>query len=262
LDLESESKTLAQYQRNITRHQELADATYSVVKSLKRISDRAGEIATLSDGLKSPLELNAYATEVTQMIKQAVDLMNTKNRGDHLFSGTMTDQAAFALQTDADGLATGVTYGGNGSVPESEIAAGVTVSAQVAGANTSGTGPRGLITETRHGADLFEHLISLQNHLLAGDTEAIATTDSENLRKDEDNLLFHITSNGVMQARLETSEAMAGDRALSLETQISSEVDADLAETLIKLTQTQTAYQAALQSGASVLRLSLLDYLR
>jgi len=31
---------------------------------------------------------------------------------------------------------------------------------------------------------------------------------------------------------------------------------------MVKLSQTQTAYQAALQSGGSILNLSLLDYIR
>jgi len=38
-------------------------------------------------------------------------------------------------------------------------------------------------------------------------------------------------------------------------------VDADLAQTLVRLNQTQTAYQAAMQSGAQLLQSSLLDYL-
>ena len=33
--------------------------------------------------------------------------------------------------------------------------------------------PRGLITDSRFGADFFNHLISLQDHLLAGDSAAI-----------------------------------------------------------------------------------------
>ena len=41
-----------------------------------------------------------------------------------------------------------------------------------------------------------------------------------------------------------------------------TKADADLANTLVRLNQTQTAYQAALQSGGKILSTSLLDYLR
>ncbi|MCC6820279.1 MAG: flagellin [Verrucomicrobia subdivision 3 bacterium] len=262
LDLQAESSTVGQYERNIARQQELAEATYSGIKSIKTVSDRASEIATLADGLSSPQELQAYAAEINQLIKQAAQVMNTTNRGDSLFGGTRLDQPAFIVATDANDRVTSVTFQGNASLSEVEIAQGSTITAQAVGANTSGSGPRGLITDSRSGADLFAHLISLQNNLLAGDTAAIAATDSGNLRNDEDNILFHVSSNGATQARLEAANAMAGDRTLSLEKSVSAEADADIAQTLVKLSQTQTAYQAALQSGATILKVSLLDYLR
>jgi flagellar hook-associated protein 3 FlgL len=262
LDLQTESSSVGQYQRNIARQQELAQATFSSVKSLKTISDRANEIATLADGLKSPQELQAYATEVNQLIKEAAQVTNATNRGDPLFAGTRADQAPFIVATNAAGQVTAVTYQGNTSLSEVEIAEGATITAQVVGANTSNSGPRGLITDGSSGADFFNHLISLQNNLLAGDTAAIATTDRGNLQSDEENILFHISSNGAVQARLEGATAIASDRSLSLDKSVSAEADADLAQTLVQLSQTQTAYQAAMQSGASILKLSLLDYLR
>ena len=41
---------------------------------------------------------------------------------------------------------------------------------------------------------------------------------------------------------------------------ISREVDADLAQTLVKLNEVQAAYLAALKSGATIMNQSLLDY--
>src|SRR5262245_32200107 len=65
LDMQGEAKAVSQYQRNIARHQELATASFSVIKGLKKISDRVREIAIAADGLKSQDELNIYANEVT-----------------------------------------------------------------------------------------------------------------------------------------------------------------------------------------------------
>src|SRR5256885_1892354 len=70
LDLQGEASRMAQYQQNISRQQDVASASYGVMKSLKKISDRAGEIAILADGTKSPLELQNYATEITELIRQ------------------------------------------------------------------------------------------------------------------------------------------------------------------------------------------------
>lgn len=64
------------------------------------------------------------------------------------------------------------------------------------------------------------------------------------------------------QVRLETAASLASSQSLSLNQMISNETDANLSETIVQLTQTQTAYQAALQSGAGILKMSLMDYLR
>jgi flagellar hook-associated protein 3 FlgL len=262
LDLQAEGKAVGQYQRNIARLQELATSSFSSIKALESVSNRAREISISADGLKSQDELNIYANEVTQLIKQAVQTVNAKNRGDYLFSGTLSNQAAYVLTTDASGRVTSVTYQGNSTLAESEIASGITLSAQTIGENNSGTGPRGLITDNRVGADFFNHLISLQNNLLSGNVAAIEATDRASLAQDEDNFLFHLGTNGAIQSRLETTNAIADRRTDTIESLVSKEADADLAETLVRLNQTQTAYQAALQSAGKILGSSLLDYLR
>lgn len=262
LDLQSEISIVGQYRQNIAAQQEIGNATYGVIQGLKKISDRAGEIATLADGLRSQEEMSSYAAEITQLLKQAVQLSNTTFKGSYLLGGTKTDQPPFQLTEAADGSVSAVDYLGNESLAQTEVAQGVTLSAQAVGMNLTGSGPRGLVADQRVGADLFGHLISLQNNLLSNDSAAIAATDRAQLRQDEENLLFHVASNGSLQARLEASDALAEVRRSSLERSVSTEADANLAETLVKLGQTQTAYQAALQSGASTMRLSLLDFLR
>ena len=262
LDLQAEAKSVGQYGQNISSLTEQAQANYEAMRGLKRISDRAGELATLADGTKSPEELQIYAIEVTQLLKEAVALANTKFQGDYIFGGTLSNQKPFELTTDTDEIVTGVTCHGNASVAKTEIAKGVTLSVQALGANPTGSGPRGLLVDSRFGADFFNHLIALQDHLMAGDSDTIASTDLGQLRADEDNLLIHFGNNGAVQAQLEAMSSMSGKRGDTLEGLVSQEADADLAETLVRLTQTQNAYTAALQSGARILNTTLLDYLR
>jgi len=261
IGLQAEAGELAQYRRNLERLQELATASFSAIQGLKAVSDRAGEIAVRADGLKGPAELNALADELDQLIHQAVAVANTRNRGETLLGGTQTAQAAFTASTDAQGRVTAVAYEGNLDAPEIAIDRSVTLSAHTIGANTSGNGPRGLITDTRAGADFFNHLISLRDHLRAGDLGGV-DNDRAALAADEENLLHHLGTQGGVQARIETSLAMINHRRESVETLVSREADADLPRTLVRLTEVQTAYQAALQSGASLLNQSLLDYLR
>ncbi len=262
LDLQAEATGLAQFEKNISFLQEKSGASFEIMRGLKKISDRMGEIATLADGTKSPQELKIYAAEVTQLIQQSVELVNGKHRGDYLFGGTRTDQPPFVAAFDASGNATGVAYLGNTDAPEVEVSGGTLLSVQLPGANTTGAGTRGLLADSRTGADFFAHMIALQDHLLAGDTASITATDLPALRADEENLIYQMGTNGAVQMRLEASANQASSRSLSVDGLVSQETDADLAETLVHLSQTQTAYQAALQSGAQIMGRSLLDYLR
>ena len=162
---------------------------------------------------------------------------------------------------DASGNVTAVDYHGNSDQALTEIAEGVTLSAQVPGANSDPNGLRGLITDAGSGADLFSHLISLRQHLLAGDTAAISSTDRAQLAQDEDNVVYHLSANGATQARLESMASTSADQSQNFTRQVSEETGVDLAATIVELTQAQNTYQAALQSGAKILTMSLLDYL-
>jgi flagellin-like hook-associated protein FlgL len=131
------------------------------------------------------------------------------------------------------------------------------------GANTSGSGADGLITDSRSGADLFNHLISLQNNLLSGNTSAINGTDLTNLQTDSDNITQAIATDGALQQRMTAEANIAASQSASLSDLTSSKADADLAQVMSQLTQTQTAYQAAVQATAGFqdLTLSILNYL-
>lgn len=262
LEMQTEARALDQYNLNIGRLQDASTVSYSAMKSLKKFNDRAGEIATLADGLRSPEELNIYAQEIDQIIAQSMQVANSRHRGDYLFAGTKSDQPPFVAVTDADGRVTAVNYTGNTEAISAEISPGVTSEAQPLGANSSGSGARGLLSDTRSGADVFAHLIQLRDHLLAGDTDAVASTDLPNLGKDEDNFLYHYGHTGAIQSRLEAASSLTKDHSFSIEQQVSGLVDADLAQTMVRLTQVQNAYTAALQTGGSILNTSLLDYLR
>jgi len=123
LDLQSQGSQLAQYRQNIASLQTQATNSYNAISGLQTISSRASDIATLADSTRSPEELGVYATEVTQLIQQGVQLMNSTSQGAYLFGGTQSNKPPFVATTDASGNVTGVAYQGNESVPGAEIAA-------------------------------------------------------------------------------------------------------------------------------------------
>ena len=263
LSLQTQSAGVQQYANNISTLQTTASNEYNTLQQLKTISDRAGEIATLADGTKTPAELQAYASELNQMIQHAVDLANTKDGDHYLFSGTKSDTAPFSSTVDANGNVTAVSYDGNTSVGQREISENTTITVDVPGANATGSGPRGLLADSRYGADFFNHLIALQQNLASGNTAAIAKTDAPALAKDEDNLIYHISNNGVIQSRLDSAAADASNRQSSLQTALTKVAGVDVTKAITDLSQQQSVYQAALASSSVLLQLqqSVMQYL-
>ncbi len=262
LNLQASEDANTQYQTNITSLSNQVSNVSSALTSLQTIVGRAGDITTLADGLTAPTALASYATNVAGLIQQALQLANSKDsQGNYIFGGTKTGAPPFTATTDSNGNVTGVTYNGNASVNQAEIGPGITVTAQVPGANTTGSGANGLFVDSRSGADLFNHLIALQQDLASGNTAAVAATDAPNITKDENNVVAQTGANGVLLSRLQTTASMEALQHTDLTAQISNKTDADLATTITRLQQTQTAYQAALQSSVMVRNLSILNYL-
>jgi flagellar hook-associated protein 3 FlgL len=249
INLESERRAIEQFQRNAERALEVSQASFSGLQQIKKLSDRATEIGTLGAGTVSPDALKAYASEVNQLIEQAVQLGNTKFRNDYIYAGTAVDTPPFTAARDASGEVTGVTFAGNSN--QSSIA--LSESSSVA----PGTSPA---TNTGIG-DFINRLVSLRTALRAGDTSAVQSSQT-NLLSSEDVLVDSLSEHGAIQMRIEVNQTQQKERAENLENLVSAEADGDLPSAIVKLNQTQVAYQAALQSASNIMRLSLLDYLK
>ena len=255
LNLQAENSSVTQYAQNISTLQTNATIAGNALTSLQTITNQASEIATEADGTATPAQLQADATQVTQLIQQAVQLMNSQSGSQYIFGGTNSSQAPFTVSTDASGNVTAVTYSGNTSVSQSEIADNTTMAVDSPGENNSGSGARGVVSDSRYGADLFNHLISLQNDLQSGNTSAIASTDAPNLTKDDDNIIWQVANNGAVQTRLTAAASFATAQQSGLQQSLTNVAGANLAQTLTQLSQDQNAYQIALQTSSEILQM-------
>ena len=253
-----------QYSANIANLQTRANTINGVLQSLQKVSSRAGEIAlTAASPANTAPDLNIYASEVNNLIQQVVTEANTKDpvSGQYLFGGTASTTPPYTTTLDAAGNVTAVTYNGNSTVNQAQIGDGVTTAVDIPGENSSGSGARGLIADTASGADFLNHLISLRNDLVAGNTAGLTGADNTNLQKDENNIAYQVANNGVVQNKLTAASALATSNSNSLNQMTSNASSANLVNTMVQLNNTQTAYQAALQSGAKIMQLSILNYL-
>ena len=248
LNLESEQRQVGQYQNNAAHALEISQSSYSGLQAIKKVSDRATEIGTLGAGAISPSAAQAYASEVNQLIEQTVQLTNSRFGNDYLYGGTAVSTPPFVATRNAAGDVTSVAYTGNANRSAIPISDGTTVSP-----NTDGTTNAGL-------GDFINHLVSLRDSLNANNGAAVTTTQTA-LISSEDLLVSSIAEHGGVQTRIAATQSQLADRSTSLQSLVSSETETDMPSTIVKLNQTQTAYQAALQSAASIMKTSLLDYL-
>ena len=248
LEIHKEKQQIQQFARNNDRALNISQSSFAAISQLKKTSDRAGEISVLGTGTLGPDALRAYGTEANGLIEQALQIANTKYSGEHVFGGTKTDAPPFTATRDANGRITAVAYVGAATGPEVRTSEGGKVRPFTEG------------TENQKLADFINNLVSLRDGLASGSAGAVQATQPA-LHTSEDDLVTTIADMGAKQTRLEADRSQNTARFAELEKLIGAETDADLSETIVELTQAQTAYQAALQSGSKALSMSLLDYL-
>ena len=249
LRLQGEKREIQQFARNNDRAMNVSQSSFSAIEQLKRLSDRGGEIAVLGTGVTAVAAFSAYAAETDQMIEQAVQTANTKYAGEHLFGGTKSDVPPFTATRDVTGKITSIAYTGAASGAEIRISEGAKLSPFTSG------------TENQKLADFMNGLVGLRDALSSGSSATVVATRA-GLDSSENDFLVTMSGIGAKQTRLESDRAQNEARFNELEKLTASDTDADLPTTVVKLTQAQTAYQAALQSGSKILSMSLLDYIR
>lgn len=249
LNLESEQRNTAQYQRNAERAMDLSKTSYSGLQSIKKVSDRATEIGTLGSSIISPAAANAYASEVNQLIEQTLQLANSRFRNDYIFAGTAVDTPPFTATRNVQGDLTSVSYVGNSQQTTIQLTESSSISPATTGATNTGLG------------DFINQLVALRTSLQANSSAGVSAAQS-NLLASEDLLVSSLAEHGGVQTRIEATQTQLAGRATDLESLVSAETDADMPTTIVRMNQAQTAYQAALQSAANLMQVSLLDYLK
>jgi flagellar hook-associated protein 3 FlgL len=249
LELQAQQSQLSQYGTNAGSALQTAQASYSGLNSLVQLMDSASEIAAQGSGAATTGSMTSYATQADQLVQQAVTVANSQFGSQYLYAGTAVDTAPFTVTTDpTTGQITGVTYAGN------------TQQAQVPLSSTSSIAP-GTSGATNQGiATFINNLISIRDALQNGDTSALNTAAS-NLSSSEDLLTSAVADNGAVQGRIEADQTQIQSSVTETNQEISNLADANLPTTIVNLNQTQLAYQAAMQTAAKVMQLSLLNYI-
>jgi flagellar hook-associated protein 3 FlgL len=245
---EGQSNQLAQFNQNATQALNVANASYAGISSLTQIYDRATQLATLGGGTLGSSANAGYASELNQLIQQAVTVANSQSAGNYLYGGTASNTPPFTTTTDSNGNITSVSYVGNSGQTAIPLSASSSVSPSTSGATNSGF------------ADIINNMIAVSTALTNNDPAVLATATTA-LNNSEDTLSTAAADNGAVQLRIQSEQTQEQSTATEVSSLISTQTSANLPTTITELNQAQLAYQAAMETAVKVMQLSLTQYL-
>jgi len=88
IQLDSQKSKLAQYQRNSSYATEFINAGHLNLEKLREINQRAQEVSRLAGSNLNGPAVEAYGLEIDQLIEEALNRVNSTQRGRALFAGT------------------------------------------------------------------------------------------------------------------------------------------------------------------------------
>ena len=261
LRLETDKREMVQFRRNAGHALDVANASFSALQKMEDLVARTMEITRLTSSGLNPNAFATYAKEIGQVREEALVRSNGSFNGKFLFGGAADDvrpyDENFAFSGNRTDLAAAST---KVYVAEDTV---VTPHLHVAASD-----------EEDFFASFFEDIEELEGALNEADDgyktedEALINTGvtrintvGRNLLKTEDKLVDNIGDMSAKVYRIEMAKSHDNEWFLQVENRISKEVDADITETIVKLNQARTAYQAALQTGAQLFSMSLLQYI-
>jgi flagellar hook-associated protein 3 FlgL len=199
-----------------------------------------------ANGATTQPDRNRIATELGAIIDSVKDAANARYGDSYVLAGQDTTTPPYVSgATD--------TYAGDAGVIARQVGPNTSVQVNTTGGALLGSG----------GGDgkLLDVLRTIQTNLTSGNTTAL-TAGLTALDGSLDAVAGARATLGAAQARVDAASERALDATETATRLLGDTESVDLAEVLTKLSAEQTAYTAALKTGATVIQTSLLDFLR
>lgn len=242
LQLRSELAANQQYQDNVQSAQGWQSATDTALANIGDLALRARDLVVQgANGSLGDDDRTSIAAEIDQLIGSITSAANTKYAGSYVLSGSATGTAPFDPNDPT------YAYNGNPDALQREIGENIPVRVNV----TADTAIQPLLVT----------LGQVSQHLKTDDVASLQNSDLSALDADTSALTTQRATVGAIGNRLDTALARLQQLQESATSLLSNTEDADMAKTLVDLSQQQAVYQAALRAGAQIIQPSLIDYL-
>jgi flagellar hook-associated protein 3 FlgL len=249
LSLTSSLKGLADYQNTATQAGEwLSSNDFSMGKMSEAAIRAIGLVTSGLNDTEGTVERGSYANELDGILKQVLDLANTNNQGQYIYSGYQINTKPFELvESTVAGVPDSIVYHGDSGVMTRSLGPGQSVNISVDG-NSAFT-------------PLMNTLIAARDALNANDMTTLRTSLSD-LQTASDTLDAAMGTNGTRMRQVDQVSDYLSQSAVEMKAVLSQKQDANLAEAISMLKNQETSYQVVLEvSQRAISALTLFDYL-
>jgi len=246
---------LEQNASNIEDAKEMLKVADTALDSYDEILSRIYELSTQAAnvGTLGKEERDAIKIEIEQLKKEVVSLANTQYNGRYIFSGYKTNTAL--MNEDGTYKANVINKGEDREAINYSIGFGSKLQVNVLGPDVFGEA-----SEEGGKSGIIANIDALIKGI--DDADADAMLDAAKLINQSLQISVDARADvGARMNRLELTKNRVESNTANLEEALSLNDDAEYTETITRWTSARTVYQAALQTGAKSLQISLLHYL-
>jgi len=252
LKLRTDVSMLEQYKTNVEDAMSWLEITESSLKNVGEILQRARELAVQgSSDTATTEDTQKIADEIEQLKVQLIQIGNATYAGRYIFSGFKTDTK---LLNDDGTFAIDVS---NSESIMYELGIGDTINVNVTAGQLFNDGSDAEATKV---GKLIQNMIDFIDALKAGDKSQISGCITK-FDDDINNLLAIRSSVGARYNRLELTLDRLENDILNFSELMSKNEDVDQAENIMLLKNEENVYKASLSAGASIMQISLIDFL-
>ena len=254
ITLQSSLDGLTSYEKSAQDGVSWLNTASGALANINEVSQRVRELVVqAASGINNKSDLEDIADEVQQITETVKQDANTQYAGQYVFSGTATGTAPYEAGEAND------AYQGNEATIARATGPGSTVNISVALSSVLGNGQS-------EGSDgkLLDSLRTITQKLREGTPAAIESLRGEDLGGLDKNLetLANVQAEaGAATDQLNTAATRIQDLQTTTTAQLSNVQDANIAQVAMEFSSQQSAYDAALRAGASIVQESLLEFL-
>lgn len=253
ISLQSTIEGLSTYTGNVHDGVAWENTATSALSSIGTVVGRVRELTLQSvSGVNNKSDLENMAGEVEQLTEAVKQDANVQYAGRYVLSGTATETAPYQPGTED-------AYHGNEGAISRAIGPGATVQINQSAVTLLGNGP-----ESEDGK-LLDTLRTIAKHMREGTPEAMEAlrgSDLEHIDANTTTLLQMQAHAGSVVDQLRMAESRIEGVSATATQMLSNTQDANIAKVSIEYSSQKAGYEAALRAGASIVQMSLLEFLK